>query len=363
MSLETFGWGPELAQSFSTVVASSPLPLVPGRVVRQERGLVTVLTSERTLLARTSGKLLHQAPGAESLPTVGDWVAIQLPPGKGEGMLHAVLPRRSVLVRREVGGQQGAGQLIAANLDVVLLVSGLDGNFNARRIERALTLAWSSGATPAVLLTKVDLHDDATALIQEVEALAPGVPVLAMSSWTGEGLDAVRALMPPGKTGALLGSSGVGKSTLVNRLLGEERLATQAVRVEDDKGRHTTTHRELFLLPHGGLLIDGPGMRELGLMGDEEEALEQTFADILELADGCRFRDCTHQNEPGCAVRAAIQAGTLPPERLSNFEKLQREKAFQSRQTSPAAQREQRKLEKGRTVTGWEVSRSKRRKG
>ncbi|NTX66412.1 ribosome small subunit-dependent GTPase A [Myxococcus sp. CA051A] len=362
MSLETFGWGPELAQAFSVVVASSPLPLVPGRVVRQHRGLVSVQTAERTLWARTAGKLLHQAPGAESLPTVGDWVAMLMPPGKGEGMLHAVLPRKSLLVRREVGREQGGGQLIAANLDVVLLVAGLDSNFNPRRIERALTLAWSSGATPAVLLTKVDLHDDATSLVQAVEALAPGVPVLALSSWTGEGLDAVRALLPSGKTGALLGSSGVGKSTLVNRLLGEERLATQSVRVEDDKGRHTTTHRELFLLPHGALLIDGPGMRELGLMGDEEEGIEQTFADILELAEGCRFNDCTHQGEPGCAVRAAVKAGTLPEERLSSFEKLQKEKAFQSRQTSPAAQREQRKFEKGRTMIGWEVSRAKRRR-
>ncbi|MBZ4400786.1 ribosome small subunit-dependent GTPase A [Myxococcus faecalis] len=361
MSLETFGWGPQLAQAFSLLVESSPLPLVPGRVVRQARGLLTVQTAERTLLARTAGRLLHQSSSAESLPTVGDWVALQLPPGEGEGMLHAVLPRKSLLARREVGREREV-QLIAANLDVVLLVAGLDGNFNPRRIERALTLAWTSGASPAVLLTKADLHDDADAVVEEVSALAPGVPVLALSSRTGEGLDAVRALIPEHRTGALLGSSGVGKSTLVNRLLGESRLATQEVRYEDDKGRHTTTHRELFRLPHGGLLIDGPGMRELGLLGEEEKAIEQAFTDILELAEGCRFRDCTHQREPGCAVRAAVQSGALPEERLSSFEKLQKEKAFQARQSSTALQKEQRRIDKSRSVQGWEITRAKRRR-
>ncbi|AGC43937.1 putative ribosome-associated GTPase [Myxococcus stipitatus DSM 14675] len=361
MSLESLGWGPELAQVFSRVVESSSLSLVPGRVVRQERGLLTVQTAERILLVRTAGRLLHNAPGAESLPTVGDWVALQLPSGAGDGMLHAVLPRKSLLMRRGVG-REGSGQLIAANLDVVLLVAGLDSNFNPRRIERALAMAWSSGASPAVLLSKADLMEDALSAVQEVEALAPGVPVLALSAWTGEGLDAVRALLPPGKTGALLGSSGVGKSTLVNQLLGEERLATQPVRTEDDKGRHTTTNRELFLLPHGGLLIDGPGMRELGLLGDEEEGVQQTFTDILELADSCRFRDCGHQQEPGCAVRAAVQSGTLPQARLDSYEKLKRERAFHARQTNAAAQHEHRRFERDRTLVGWEVSRAKRRR-
>ncbi|MCP3097430.1 ribosome small subunit-dependent GTPase A [Myxococcus sp. K15C18031901] len=364
MSLETLGWGPDLAQSFAVVVSQSTVPLVPGRVVRQERGLLTVQTAERTLRARTSGRLLHHALGAEALPTVGDWVALVVPPGQGDGMLHAVLPRRGVLKRREAGSERD-GQLIAANLDVVFLVAGLDGNFNPRRIERALAMAWASGATPVILLSKADLLlVEAQDIVAEVQSLAPGVAVLAMSAMTGEGLDAVRELLPTRKTAVLLGSSGVGKSTLVNRLLGETRLTTQDVRPQDEKGRHTTTHRQLFVLPHGGLLIDGPGMRELGLWGeDEDEGVDQTFADILALADTCRFRDCLHQREPGCAVRAAVTAGTLEAARLSSFEKLRREQAFQARQTSPAGQREHRQLDKSRTLTAWESGRPKRRKG
>ncbi|QDE89239.1 ribosome small subunit-dependent GTPase A [Myxococcus xanthus] len=360
MSLETLGWGPAFEHAFSTLVSQSPLSLVPGRVVRQHRGLLTVQTATRTLLARTAGRLLHQAPGVESLPTIGDWVALQLPDGDGEALLHAVLPRASVLARREAGSERD-GQLIAANLDVVVLVAGLDGNFNPRRIERALALAWTSGAAPVVLLTKADLRPDADVLVAEVEELAPGVPVLALSSWTGEGIEALRAQLPAGKTGALLGSSGVGKSTLVNRLLGEARLVTQAVRAEDDKGRHTTTHRELFVLPGGGLLIDGPGMRELGLWG-EDDGIGQTFTDILELAAGCRFTDCQHQGEPGCEVRAAVSSGALPEARLASYERLRREQAYQARQRNASAERDHRRHERSKTLMGWEATRSKRRR-
>jgi ribosome biogenesis GTPase len=360
VSLESLGWGEDLAHAFSQLLSQSSSPLVPGRVVRQERGLLTVQTSERAVLARAAGRLLHHASGAEALPTIGDWVALPPPSGDGEALLHAVLPRRSVLMRREAGSEH-EGQLIAANLDVVFLVAGLDGNFNPRRIERALTLAWSSGAMPVVVLSKADLCPDVSERILEVEALAPGVPVLALSAQQGMGLEELLAQLPAGKTGALLGSSGVGKSTLVNRLLEEARLATQPVRPEDDKGRHTTTHRQLFVLPHGGLLIDGPGMRELGLWGDEEEGLSQAFSDVLALAEGCRFSDCSHQREPGCTVRAAVETGELSPERLQSFEKLLREQAYQARQTSSAGQREHKRLERNRTLAGWEHSRTKRR--
>ncbi|XXF79987.1 ribosome small subunit-dependent GTPase A [Myxococcaceae bacterium GXIMD 01537] len=358
MSLETLGWGPDLAHAFSLLLSESNLPLVPGRVVRQERGLLTVQTPHRVLLARPSGRLLHEAPGAEALPSIGDWVALVLPSGEGEGLLQAVLPRRSLLTRREAGSER-EGQVIAANLDVVFLVAGLDGNFNPRRIERALTVAWNSGASPVVVLSKADLDADAPARTAEVEALAPGVPVLALSAREGTGLEALRALLPEGKTGALLGSSGVGKSTLVNHLLGADRLSTQAVREEDSKGRHTTTHRELFVLPHGGLLIDGPGMRELGLWG--EEGLEQAFSDVLALAEGCRFSDCGHQREPGCAVRDAVREGALAEERLASFEKLQRERAYLARQSSAEGQRAHKRFERERTLAGWQAVRAKRR--
>lgn len=359
MSLESLGWGPDLAHAFSLLLSQSSLPLVPGRVVRQERGLLTIQTSERTLLARPAGRLLHHAQNNEALPTIGDWVALLLPSGEGEALLHAVLPRRSVLARREAGSEHH-GQLIAANLDVVFLVTGLDGNFNPRRIERALTMAWNSGAAPVVVLSKADLLEDAPARVLEVEALAPGVPVLAISAQQGTGLEALHEQLPTGKTGALLGSSGVGKSTLVNRLLEEARLATQPVRPDDDRGRHTTTHRELFVLPHGGMLIDGPGMRELGLWG-EEEGLEQAFSDVIELAAGCRFSDCSHQHEPGCAVRAALDSGALSEERLESFKKLQREQAYHARQASSAAQREHKRYVRDRTLEGWHRSRAKRR--
>ncbi len=361
MSLESLGWGPAFIDAFTSLASQSTSPLVPGRVVRQQRGLLTVQTQSRVLLARTAGRLLHQAPGAEALPAIGDWVALQLPEGEGEALIHAVLPRTSVLTRREAGGEH-EGQLIAANLDIVFLVAGLDGNFNPRRIERALTLAWSSGASPVVVLTKADLHPDAAALVAEVEDLAPGVPVLALSAWTGEGIAALDASLPAGKTGALVGSSGVGKSTLVNRLLGEARLETQAVRAEDSKGRHTTTHRELFVLPGGGLLIDGPGMRELGLWGDEDEGLLQAFSDILELAEGCRFSDCQHQREPGCAVREAAATGALSKARLASYERLRREQAYQVRQSSASGEREHRRHVRSRTLMAWEAMRSKRRR-
>lgn len=359
MFLESLGWGPDLGLALSQLSASSPLSLVPGRVVRQARGLLSVQTADRLYLARTAGRLLHQAAGIEALPTVGDWVALTLPAGEGEALLQAVLPRRSVLVRREAGSEH-EGQLIAANFDVVFLVAGLDGDFNPRRIERALAVAWKSGATPVVLLSKADLHEDTGVRVEEVRALAPGVSVLALSAQTGAGLDEVRARLPPGKTGVLLGSSGVGKSTLVNRLLEEERLATQSVRVEDNKGRHTTTHRELFLLPHGGLLIDGPGVRELGLWG-EEEGVQQAFDDVLALAAGCRFSDCRHQREPGCAVRAEVEAGRLSQERLDNFEKLQREQAHRERQVSSAAQREHKRAQRNLTQEAYQRSRTKKR--
>ncbi|RKH47133.1 ribosome small subunit-dependent GTPase A [Corallococcus sicarius] len=361
MSLESLGWGPDFDLALSTSQSASNTPLVPGRVVRQHRGLLTVQTADRAFLARAAGRLLHQAESAESLPTIGDWVLLQPPSGDGEALMQVVLPRRSVLKRREAGSEHD-GQLIAANVDVVFLVAGLDANFNPRRIERALTLAWNSGATPVVILSKADLAPDAAARVLEVQALAPGVDVLAVSAKAGLGIEEVRARLPAARTGVLLGSSGVGKSTLANKLLDAARLVTQPVREDDDRGRHTTTHRELFVLDQGGLIIDGPGMRELGLWGEDEKvSLAQAFADVFTLAEGCRFNDCGHGNEPGCAVTAAVKAGTLPEERRANFEKLQREQAFAARQTDPAAQREHKRVQRNQSRQGAQRAHTKRR--
>jgi ribosome biogenesis GTPase len=269
-----------------------------------------------------TGRLRHEAASRRELPAVGDWVAVAPRAVEGRATIHAVLPRRSSF-ERKAAGRETEAQVVAANVDVVFLVAALDDVPNLRRLERYLTLAWESGALPVVVLTKADRADDVPARVAEVSAVALGADVLVVSSPRGEGLEAVHGRLRGARTGALLGASGAGKSTLVNALVGAERLRTQAVR-EDGKGRHTTTHRELVLLPDDGVLIDTPGMRELQLWG-ADDGLEASFADVAELAAGCRFRDCTHATEPDCAVLAAVDAGLLPAERLESFRKLQRE--------------------------------------
>ncbi len=286
----------------------------PGRVTRVDRGRLTVLTAGGEERAHPAATL--RDPGAGSAPAVGDWVAL-----RGEQAV-AVLPRTSAFVRTMAGRSSGA-QVVAANIDVVLVVDSLAGETRSRRIERYLAVAWSSGATPVVVLTKADLVDDAVAGVAEVAEAAVGVQVLAVSSVTGEGLDAVRALLGPGRTAAMVGPSGVGKSSLANALAGRTLALTAGIR-EDGRGRHTTTARELHVLPGGGLLVDTPGMRELALH-DDEEGIATAYADVVELAQECRFRDCDHRTEPGCAVAAAIDAGELDPARLLAWRKLQAE--------------------------------------
>ena len=263
------------------------------------------------------------------------------PPGDGRSLLQAVLPRRTHLARK-VPGPTTAVQVVAANVDVVLIVGGLDDDYNPRRLERALVLAWDGGARPAIVLNKADLlaPDLLAARVRATEDVAPGVPVLAMSAATGEGLDGLEAIVAPGQTAALIGSSGVGKSTLVNRLLGADRQRTAEVRAHDSRGRHTTTHRELLRLPGGALLVDTPGLRELQLWA-APDALEGAFADVDALAASCRFADCAHGEEPGCAVLAAAADGTLGPARLESYRKLQRELRYLALRQDERGQREQ----------------------
>ena len=289
---------------------------IPARVAAQHRGAYDVLTESGEVRVHLSGRLRHEAASGAELPAVGDWVALR------EETIHAVLPRRSAFARK-VALASTEAQVLAANLDTVFVVSALDGDLNLRRLERYLTLAWESGASPVLVLTKADLCADPGAALLEVEQVALGVPTHAISNVTGVGLDELAPYLAPARTVALLGSSGVGKSTLANRLLGAELQATKAI-AEDGRGRHTTSSRQLFRLPGGALLVDTPGLREVQLW-DADEGIQEAFSDLDELAAGCRFNDCAHRHEPGCAVQAAIVEGSLPPERLQSYRDLQGE--------------------------------------
>ena len=298
-----------------------PESLEPGRVVMDGRSPLRVLTEGGEIAAVSAGRLRTSG----ERPVVGDWVGIAHSTCGGPATIHAIAPRRTVLLRR-AAGEAHAQQALAANVDLVLVVEGLDRAFNPRRVERFVAAAWESGATPALVLNKADLAGDPEAIVREATRAAPGVEVVAVSAMDGSGADALTALLASGRTGVLVGPSGAGKSTLVNRLLGGEVQRIGAVRREDRRGRHTTTSRRLFPLPGGGALIDGPGVREFGL-GDVEKGIERVFADVEALARGCRFRDCMHKAEPGCAVLAAANSGRIEASRLASYHKLQREAA------------------------------------
>jgi len=326
--LERLGWSPFfLSQSPETG------ELRPARIVADWGARFTVALAEGEAQA-----VARRTAGAAGPPAVGDWVLVRPPCGGGLAVVERVLPRRSALERRAPGGPTRS-QVLAANIDVVFVVQGLDGDFNLRRLERTVAAVWASGAEPVVLLNKLDLVADRSAL-HVAGRVAPGVAVHPVCARDGRGIDVIPGALAPHRTGVLVGSSGAGKSTLLNRLLGSERQATAAVREDDSRGRHTTTARRLFLLPAGGALIDGPGIRELQLW-EASDALERTFSDIEALARECRFRDCTHSGEPGCAVMAAVAAGELPPDRLESLHKLQREAAWLERQQDVFARLEE----------------------
>ena len=295
-----------------------------GRVLSQEKGLYRIVTDIGEQRAEVSGKFRFRAETAADYPAVGDFVAAEDNPG-GNAIIQAVLPRKSVFLRKAAGtGNQE--QVVAANVDTVFICMSLNQDFNLRRLERYLAVAWESGASPVIVLTKTDLCPDREGFFAQVEAVSMGADIVFTSSAEAEGYRSLLPYLLPGKTIAAMGSSGVGKSTLINHLLGDSRLETNGLR-DDGKGWHTTTHRELFLLKNGAMVIDTPGMRELGLW-DAGEGLSHSFADIEELSSRCRFRDCTHSGEPHCAIAQALQDGSLSPERWASYQKLRKENSF-----------------------------------
>jgi ribosome biogenesis GTPase / thiamine phosphate phosphatase len=337
-SLPDLGWTHSRTTEFAPHAAAG---LVPARVAAQHRGAYTLFSELGELRAETAGRLAHLAEGAGDLPAVGDWVAVAPRLDEDAATIHHVLSRTTKFSRK-VALDAAQEQVLAANVDTVFLVMSLNEDFNLRRLERYLTTAWESGAQPVVLLTKTDLCAEWELRALEVEAVALGVPVHPVSAPTGDGIETVRSYLSPGRTVALLGSSGVGKSTLANTLAGEELLATAPIREDDGEGRHTTRHRQLVPLPGGGLVLDTPGLRELQLW-DASSGLSESFADVEELATQCRFSNCAHVTEPGCAVQAALEDGSLAPARWASYRKLGRELAHLERRLDKRLQVEERK--------------------
>ena len=349
-ALEKLGW----SDFFSSQLAAIELEegLAPARVAEENREMYRLLSESGEFMAEVSGKFRHEITGRSDLPAVGDWVLASTRQKEGRATIHRVFDRKSKFSRK-IAGKKTEEQIVAANIDIVFLVSSLNSEFNLRRLERYVTLAWESGAQPVIVLNKSDLSESAEDLRRQAEAAAIGVRVIVASAFRGDGIAELREMMQPAGSGssasvtaALLGSSGVGKSSLINAVLGIDLLDTGSVRTSDDKGRHTTTTRHLLLAPAGGILIDTPGMRELQLW-DAAEGIEQAFTDIEDLAANCKFRDCKHESEPGCAVRAAVEAGTLDEDRLESFHKLGREEKFVAAKQDAAVRAAQTRAVKG----------------
>lgn len=344
-SLAAFGWTPEREAAFAEHAAAG---LVPGRVV-STGGVMRAATAEGMVDVVFQRRFKRAAASAADLPAVGDWLSLEPMISSGiaaqQAAVRSVLPRTSAFARGEAtSGQHVAEQIVAANVDTAFLVSALTHDLNPRRIERYLLLAWASGAAPVVVLNKADIAPDLPAAIALVAAVAGDVPIHPVSAVTHDGLAGLAPYLAPGRTVCLLGSSGVGKSTLANALLGAARQLVKAERTDDSRGRHTTTARELFPLPGGALLIDTPGLRSVGLW-DDGKGLDQAFGDIATLAESCRFSDCRHGTEPGCAVLAAIAAGELAEERLASHQKLEKElRALDLRSDLASGRAENRRL-------------------
>src|SRR5262245_37882968 len=339
MTLEVLGWDEERTREIEPWAGKEGHQ--PGRVLIGFNYLYRVGVEDGEFDAVLSGRLKHHAERQRELPAVGDWVVVRRRPQEDRGAIVAVLPRRSRFSRR-VAGTVTDEQVVAANVDIVFIVMGIDDDFSVRRLERYLLMGRESGATPVVLLTKPDLCGDVPAYVTEAVTASGDVPVHVLSPKLNQGLDQVATYMTAGRTAALLGSSGVGKSTIINRLVGANVQKTRAVREADSKGRHTTTHRELVVLPGGGLMIDTPGMRELQLW-DASEGVRDTFDDIEALAAECHFTDCRHRDEPRCAVKAAVDEGRIEADRLASYLKLQDELAYLARQQDERAQIEEKR--------------------
>lgn len=328
MNLKMYGWNQHLEETPLNLESGQSV----GRIISEYKGQYKLITEQGEYLAEVSGKLRHQAGVREDFPAVGDWVVVRERPSEHKATIDRILPRFSKFSRK-AAGVTTVEQIVAANIDTVFLVMALNHDFNIRRLERYLTMAWDSGASPVILLTKADLCPDLKTKIAEVEEIAFGVPIISVSALLDNGKDQFADYLGSGKTAVFLGSSGAGKSTLTNWLCGEDIQLVNTVRSDDDRGRHTTTNRELIVLPQGGVIIDTPGMRELQLWTACEGSLDHSFSDIEGLTAKCRFHNCTHHNEPGCEVQNALRDGRLTKERYNSYLKLQRELAFVRRKT------------------------------
>jgi len=356
VDLTTFGWNEFFEAKFKSYAGQG---FTCGRVALEHKDLFRVYTQYGEVFAEISGKLRHEATSRRDLPAVGDWVVIRARPEGGRVMIHAVLPRRTTFARK-IAGSRTEEQIVGTNVDTVFLFTSLNQDFSLRRIERYLLIAWESGAKPVIILSKSDLCDEVAGPMDEMQAVARGVSIHAISVVTGNGLQEIAQYFKRGQTVALLGSSGVGKSTLINHLTGVDLLKVQTVRDGDDRGRHTTTHRELILLPAGGLVLDTPGMRELQLF-DGDESLQLVFDDIEALAARCYFSDCRHEDEPRCVVREALVAGTIDSERYQSYEKLQKELKYVARRKDKLLEIGERKKWKKLSRLASERARLKRR--